>query len=190
MALAVPPTRVHRGRHEAKAPRKRVYEGGRRKSERKVANTARLVSRIYKCQNIRGGTALHPLTAHRIPLCPSALPLRSPSSISKMSYFNNNNLSGMTYGGYPFAGDNNFNGYSFGHDQYPDFTTQSGLFNSDAAAIAGPSGSYDWYLDPSSDGYQGWTLLDVSGHQLVDPYTLHTGTYNDLETGESRCCRS
>jgi len=138
----------------------------------------------------RGGL-LFTHSPHIASLCVQQLYLyvlnSQPSSISEMSYFNNNNLSGMTYGGYPSAGDNNSNDYSFGHDQYPDFATQSGLFDSDAAAIAGPSGSYDWYLDPSSEGYQGWTLLDVSGHQLVDPYTLHMGTYSNLDTGESRC---
>jgi len=93
-----------------------------------------------------------------------------------MSFFNND-FTGMNFG-YSSSEENSFGGYPFGNEQ------------SDAA-IAGPSGSHDWYLNPSSEeyadqvGYQGSTLLGVWGNQLVDPYTLHEA--HEPATGESHC---
>lgn len=72
---------------------------------------------------------------------------------------------------------------------YPHFEDGS-HFDSDAM-ITGPSRSQDWYLDPAPDGYtdqsgyQGPTLLDVSGNKFVDPHA-----YSSLETGKSRHPRS
>jgi len=71
--------------------------------------------------------------------------------------FFNNNFAGMSFDyAYSSTEENSFGGYSFGNER------------SDTA-IAGPGGSNNWYLNPSSEGYadqvgyQGSTLLGVSG---------------------------
>jgi len=99
-----------------------------------------------------------------------------------MSYFNDNDFVGANFG------------YPLGNEEYSDFGTPYHTLIDSDTAIAGPSGSQDWYLNPSPEvyagqsGYQESILLDVSGDQFVDPYTLHTEpAYGGFNTGESRC---
>ncbi|KAF9648412.1 hypothetical protein BDM02DRAFT_3269526 [Thelephora ganbajun] len=96
-----------------------------------------------------------------------------------MSFFNNNFV-GANYG-YPSSEGNVFDGYPSGNDRFPDFAANDNLFDLDGPE-AGPSRSQDWYLNPSNEGYRGSTLLDVSGNQFMNPYTLHADTH-DFATG-------
>ena len=104
--------------------------------------------------------------------------------------FFNKNFAGMGYG-YPSSEDDIFNGYPFGDEQAQNYAPSYDAFDSDAP-VAGPSRSQDWYHNPSSEGYtdatgyQGYTLLDASGSQFVDPHAIPAETYG-LDAGESYC---
>ena len=88
-----------------------------------------------------------------------------------MSSFNN--LTSMNFG-YPYLEDEN-------------------LIDSDAP-IASPSRSQDWCLNPALEGYvkqsgyEGSTLLDASGDQLVDPRPMYPDAFDSSEVGKSLCC--
>ena len=154
-----------------------VAISGPRKSEREVACTAHLASGIYKCQRVRrGGKPSSTHSPHFAFLCVQQLYFDSLNSqrtclISEMSSFNN------------------FTGTDFG---YPYFE-EEGHIDPDAP-IAGPSRSQDWYLNPAPEGdgeqsgYEGSTLLDASGNQLVDPHAVYPDAFGSSEAGKSFCC--
>jgi len=76
-------------------------------------------------------------------------------------------------------------GYSYLEDE--------SLIDSDAP-IVGPGRSQDWYLNPAPEGYveqsgyEGSTLLDASGYQLVDPRSMYPDAFGSSEAGKSLCC--
>ena len=84
---------------------------------------------------------------------------------------------------------NNFTGMNFDYAYFED----GSHFDPDAP-IAGPSRSQDWYLNSAPEGYgeqsvyEGSTLLDASGNQLVDPHAVYPDTFGSNEAGESFCC--
>ena len=90
-----------------------------------------------------------------------------PTSITEMSSFNN------------------FTGMNFDYSYFED----ESKFDSDTQ-IAGPSRFQDWYPNPVSEryseqsGYEGYTLLDASGNQFVDPHTMYPVPFDSNEAGE------
>jgi hypothetical protein len=80
---------------------------------------------------------------------------------------------------------NDFTGMNFDHPRFED----ESYFDSDAP-IAAPSRSRDWYLNPAPEGYgeqfgyEGSTLLDALGNQLVNPHAVYPGTFGSIEAGE------
>ena len=84
---------------------------------------------------------------------------------------------------------NNFDGINF----YNLYFEDPSQLDSDAP-IAGPSGSQDWYLNPAPEGYgeqsgyEGFSLLDASGNQLVEPYPTYPDAFGSNQAGESFCC--
>jgi hypothetical protein len=100
--------------------------------------------------------------------------------------------------GYPFTTEyNSFNSYCFVTDdeQFPHMTSQANVFES-GAMIAGPSGSSDWFLNPSPEGYTGEsaylgsTLMGGLEDQFVDPHASQAEpVYDGFHTSESRCFR-
>jgi len=87
--------------------------------------------------------------------------------------------------------NNNFNN-NFFNPGYTYFEDES-VFESDEP-VAGPSRSQDWYLNPAAggdcSGYQGWTLLDVSGNELTGPHASFLNDYGRFESCEPFCHRS
>ena len=117
-------------------------------------------------------------TPSRSPVYLGALPQPFPS-ISKMSVFNNN--SADTNFGFDF--------YLFGDGQPPTFVNPY-IFDSVATAN-GQDGSHADNLDPPTEGYvdqfgyQDCTILNMSGSQVVNPYTSHTESpHENSGTGE------
>ena len=85
---------------------------------------------------------------------------------------------------------NNLTSMNFG---YPYLEDENPIYSD--APIAGPStGSQDWCLNPTPEGYieqpgyEGSTLLDASGDQLVDPRPKYSDAFDSSEVGKSLCC--